>query len=95
MWLLEERTDSKRNLDLIIDPALIQELISFNMEGNFDRVMGFAGCILGLEELSNLSKRKLMTEEESSSLYKDFDRLIINNKKLFNAKLSKAAPTLF
>lgn len=56
-WLLEERQNSSgetiRNLDLIADRALLQELIAFNFKGNFDRVMGLAGCILGMEEKYN------------------------------------------
>lgn len=89
MWLLEEREDGKRNLDLISDPALLQELINFNMDGNFDRVMGLIGCIVGLEELRNLEKRKMFSQEETSQIRKDFDRLIVNNSRLFNAKLSQ------
>ena len=69
-WLLEERgadDDGKivRNLDRIPDKALLQELIAFNMEGNFDRVMGFAGCIIGLEETHN---QYLKQNEEKSQL---------------------------
>lgn len=56
-WLLEERQNSNgeiiRNLDLIVDKALLQELIAFNLTGNFDRVMGLAGCIIGMEEKYN------------------------------------------
>lgn len=89
MWLLEEREEGKRNLDLISDPALLQELINFNMDGNFDRVMGLIGCIVGLEELHNLDKRKMFSQEETSQIRKDFDRLIVNNPRIFNAKLSQ------
>lgn len=57
-WLLEERGIDEygritRNLDFISDKALLQELIAFNMDGNFDRVMGLAGCIIGMEETHN------------------------------------------
>ncbi len=94
MWLLEERDENTRNLDLIIDPALLQELISFTMEGNFDRVMSLVGCIVGLEETRNLSKRKYLAEAETSQIYKDFDRLIVNNPNRFNAKLPKTTSIL-
>ena len=94
MWLLEEREEGKRNLDLIIDPALLQELISFTMDGNFDRVMGLVGCIIGLEENRNLQKRKLYFEEETSSLSKEFDKLFVNNPRIFNAKFSQTTALL-
>lgn len=57
-WLVEERGIGQkgeiiRNLDLIPDKALLQELIAFNYTGNFDRVMAFMGCMFGLEESHN------------------------------------------
>jgi hypothetical protein len=56
-WLVEERGSKDgriiRNLDLIPDMGLLQELIAFNYDGNFDRVMAFMGCIVGLEETHN------------------------------------------
>lgn len=93
-WLLTERDNGKRNIDLISDPGLLQELISFNMDGNFDRVMGLVGCIVGLEELYNISKRREATEVESSQFDKDFNRLIVKNKFLFNEKFSKATSAI-
>lgn len=85
-WLLETRevTENKitRNLDLIPDPFLLQQLINFNMEGNFDAVMGFIGCVVGLEEIHNRSRTP-----EQVELYSELDRqflkTIVNNKKLF------------
>lgn len=94
MWLLEEREEDKRNLDLIIDPALLQELISFTMDGNFDRVMSLVGCIVGLEEIRNLSKRRLQSEQETSAIQEEFKRLIVNNKNLFHAKFSQTTSVL-
>lgn len=56
-WLLEERGQEDgrivRNLDRIWDKALLQELIAFDLDGNFDRVMGLMGCIIGLNETHN------------------------------------------
>lgn len=87
-WLLLPREDNKRNLDLITDPALLQELIAFNMEGNFDRVMGLVGCIVGLEELYNLSRRREIHAAETSAFEQEFKSFIVNNKRLFNEKFS-------
>lgn len=77
------------NLDLISDPALLQELISFTLDINADRVMALVGCIIGLEEIYNTEKRTLEYAQESSELDREFNRLIANNRYLFNAKLSK------
>lgn len=68
-WLLEERGINEqgqivRNLDRIPDKALLQELIAFNYEGNFDRVMGFAGCILGMEEGYNQYNQEMEKESQ-------------------------------
>ena len=56
-WLLEERGQEDgrivRNLDRIWDKALLQELIAFDLDGNFDRVMGLMGCIIGMNETHN------------------------------------------
>lgn len=94
-WLLEERESTEdnivRNLDLIPDPALLQELISFNLEGNFDRVMSCIGFVLGLEELYNVSKRRADYEINHSEFDKEFDKLFVNNKNLFYAGHTKTA----
>ncbi len=57
-WLLEERgTDEQgntvRNLDRIWDKALLQELIAYDLDGNFDRVSALMGCVIGLNETHN------------------------------------------
>lgn len=88
-WLLDDRGDNKRNLDLITDIGLLQELIAFNMDGNFDRVMGLAGCIIGLEETTNLDKRRQRDEQYTNSVRKDFDRFIVNNSFIFHARPSQ------
>lgn len=81
-WLIEERGVTEdgrriRNLDLVPDKALLQELISFNYEGNFDRVMAFAGCVIGLEETYNRYNKHI---EEKPNNDLDF---LVNNKRLF------------
>jgi hypothetical protein len=88
---MQERGNDKRNLDVIPDNFLLQQLIAFNMDGNFDAVMGFIGCIIGLEEIHNTSKKKNV-EDELSGIDKEFDELLVNNDHIFyvkNEKLSK------
>jgi hypothetical protein len=85
-WLLEERGNNLRNLDLIPDKFLLQQLISFTLDGNFDAVMGFVGCIIGLEEIYISSKRKSENESYLSELDKEFNKLLSNNKYIFHSQ---------
>ena len=54
-WLLTERDTDEfgkkiLNLDTITDIGLLQELIAYNRNGNFDRVMAFMMIMFQLEE---------------------------------------------
>lgn len=53
-WLMEERTDvngkSIMNLHTILSIPLLKELIAYNREDNFDRVIAFMLCILQSKE---------------------------------------------
>lgn len=88
-WLLEERVSEGgrtiRNLNLIKSLGLIQELIAFEFNnGNFDRVMGFAGCILGLREVENELAEKInfnIQQEELTS----FKRITRNGQRPIKA----------
>lgn len=83
-WLLEQRGETQdkqilRNLDLIPDPGLIDEMIYFNMDGNFDRVMGFLGCIIGLEETYNQYEQEAFNQAHDSNKF----QFLSENKFLF------------
>jgi len=82
-WLLEERNSDGeiivRNLDRIPDPGLLQELISFHWDGNFDRIMGFAGCIIGLQETHNQYENALSEQAKLDNVM----NFLIKNKTLF------------
>lgn len=79
-WLLQPRADNKRNIDLISSRALLQEIVFFSYEGNFDRVMGLMGAIFGLAQMSRELEDSLKVPQKMGS--KNFD-FIINNKNLF------------
>ena len=54
-WLWTERGKGEDgtmiyNMDLLPSPALIEELIAYHREGNFDRVMGFMQLMFFIEE---------------------------------------------
>lgn len=61
-WLLEVRTETEegtlRNLDLIDSRALLEELLAFDFDGNFDRVMGLLGSAIGLRERMEVLKKE-------------------------------------
>lgn len=80
-FLLTSRDDNRYNLDLIPDKALVQELIAFNMEGSFDRVMALVGCVIGLEETSN--KRLRQIRKQQSALDEEIERILVKNPKIF------------
>lgn len=100
-WLLEVHHVSSdreiRNLDMIQDEGLIRECISFNFDMNADRVMAFAGCIVGLEETFNQYRTQLDATVKQVSLdflshnphifktfkHGDFSSLIPEAKTLF------------
>lgn len=79
-----------RNLDLIPDRFLLEQLISFNLEGNFDAVMGYVGCIIGLEEIYNLSKRRELYNTSISKVDEEWSKVIQKNKRRFNEKFSSS-----
>ena len=91
-WLLQERQNGIRNVDVIPDKFLLQQLISFNLDGNYDAVMGLIGCVIGLEEIYISSKRRAENESTLTGLDAEIDKLLINNANLFrkiNEKFSK------
>ncbi len=81
------------NLDLIPDIGLLQELLSFDMKRNCDRVMALVGCIIGLEEIHNIKKRT--DTAQTSVLTQEFLKFIVNNKRIFsNAEFSQTKTVL-
>lgn len=66
-----------RNLDLITDEKLLLELISFNMDGNFDAVMALCACVLALEESHNKYIKQVIKENDQSW------KFLTHNSKLF------------
>lgn len=61
---------------------MLQQLISFNLDGNFDAVMSLIGCVIGLEEIHNTSRSK-ESLERYSIIDQEFIDKITNNKRLF------------
>jgi len=82
-WLLEEKgitEDNRtiRNLNMIRDTRLIEEMIAFDFEGNFDSVLAFAECIIALKEKYNQFQNEIVTKQTQD------DILLFLNKSLDN-----------
>lgn len=61
-WLNDTNIDGKKNLYNILSEPLLEELISYNDIGNFDRVMSYMQLMIYLEQLRNIqvkTKEKL------------------------------------
>ena len=67
-WLLEEYAPGKLNLTKIYSKPLLKELIAYNYEGNFDRVIAFMLSILHRMENHKIKVKK----QEESSFIDDF-----------------------
>ncbi|MHA1198100.1 MAG: hypothetical protein ACTSQF_01900 [Candidatus Heimdallarchaeaceae archaeon] len=80
-WLIEEYAPGKRNLTKIFSEPLLEELIAYNSDGNFDRVMAFMMVMIYIRELFNHSvkkkKRDAKVELFKGGLFRIEEKLII------------------
>jgi len=81
-WLWTERgvnSDDEiiYNMDLIPSIALVEELINYSRQGNFDRVMGFMQLMFMVEE----DFEKEIDQEAPTNIVVDF--LLDNMKKMY------------
>jgi hypothetical protein len=84
-WLIEPRGKDDKDINVlnvhnIKSRFLLQQLIHYSSDGNFDAVMGFMGCIIGLNETHN---QYLETIEDKKHPL-DF---LLNNKNLFKTNV--------
>jgi len=80
-WLNEEYASGKKNLTKIFSEPLLEELISYNPDGNFDRVMAFMEVMIYREELHHVriteAKEKNKIELFSGGLFRIKQQAII------------------
>jgi hypothetical protein len=69
-WLNEEYEPGKKNLNKLMSEGLIEELISYNREGNFDRAIAFMLVMVFKEEIHNRHVKKAKDDEKSTSLFR-------------------------
>lgn len=65
-WLLEPNTEGVPNYKFIYDKALLKELISYNDEGNFDRVIALMLIIIYKIQLTKITIQKRKEQVQDS-----------------------------
>ena len=68
-WLNEEYAPGKKNLTRILSEPLLEELISYNDTGNFDRVMALMQIMIYREQLYNVVVKKKEKENKQKMLF--------------------------
>lgn len=68
-WLNEEQAPGKKNLHNILSEPLLEELISYNDTGNFDRVMALMQVMIYREQLYNVKVREKKKENKNRVLF--------------------------
>jgi hypothetical protein len=66
--------EGSRNLDKLNDELLIEQLINYDYDGNFDAVSAMMGIVYRLkeiEEMSDIRNSKRGLSEQISNLYKN------------------------
>lgn len=75
--------EGTRNIDVILDTALLEEMLRFNFEtGNYDRVMAYVGCILYEEEERILARPERPKESFWTINEKLFNIYRLSNKNI-------------
>jgi len=70
-YLVEEFAPGQKNLLKIYSEPLLEELISYNDDGNFDRVMALMMVMIYREELYHVQVKKKKEENRSRMLFPD------------------------
>lgn len=68
-WLNEEQSQGKKNLHNILSEPLLEELISYNDHGNFDRSMALMQLMIYKEQLHNLVVKEKVKQNRKSILF--------------------------
>jgi len=68
-WLNEEHIPGKKNLTKILSIPLLEELVAYNDEGNFDRVMAFMCVMIYCEQIHHVKVKKKKDETKSQMIF--------------------------
>lgn len=85
-WLLEEYSQAEdgriiRNLNLIRDTRLLEEMIAFDFEGNFDSCLAFCECIIGMKEKYNQFKNDAIQNTKQDDILTFLNKSLANRAK--------------
>ena len=75
-WLKTELEPGVLQLTKILSISLLKELIAYNSDGNFDRVISFGLCVLQDTEMHRI---KITEVKEESKFDSFFDRKLFTN----------------
>jgi len=67
-WLVEEYAPEHKNLEKILSEPLLEELIMFNLKGNFDRVISFGLVIIFIHNLHRFTVKFDKNEKKTRSV---------------------------
>ena len=67
-WLNEEYAPGKKNLTKILSEPLLEELVAYNDDGNFDRVMAYMMVMIHREQLHHVHVKKQKDETDKSKV---------------------------
>lgn len=70
-WLIDEFAPGKKNLTKIMSEALLEELISYNDKGNFDRVMAYMMVMMYRQQLHKVHVKNKRREGRKRMLFPD------------------------
>ena len=65
-WLREEYAPGHMNLEKLYSEPLLEELIAYNDDGNFDRVIAFGMCMIYIKELHSIVIKNRQDESKSN-----------------------------
>ena len=68
-WLNDEKSPGKKNLHEILSEPLLEELISYNDTGNFDRVCALFQIMIYREQLYNVKVKEKKKENKNRVLF--------------------------
>lgn len=72
--------EGKRNLDLIYDELILDELVNYNRTGNFDSISALMGCMIQMEDKFNIHGDVMINDDYYSKVNKEMISYI--NEKL-------------
>jgi hypothetical protein len=71
-WLLEEKAPGHTNLQDIYSLPLLQEMVKFNFDGNFDRVSAMLIMMIYIQENRRIQMNEILAEKKKDGFFAEF-----------------------